>query len=139
MRFTPGELKVMTLLWDHGELTPPQLMDLYPEDIKDPALRSYLKILVEKGHVSRRREGKAFVYQAITAKRNAFGGMMKQLAEAFGDGSLRSLMLNLAQHEKLSEADLAEIRAAAGLDGQHEAAPKRTAKKRSKKARRKQL
>ncbi len=116
MRLTPGELKVMTLLWQHGELTPPQLLELFPEPMKDPALRSYLKILVDKGHVKRRRIGKAYGYTAVTPQRRALGGMFKQLAEAFGDGSLRSLMLYLAKQEKLTHEDLEEIRAAAGLD-----------------------
>ena len=53
-RFTPGEMRVMQLLWTHGELKPAELQSLYPEPIKNPALRSFLKILVEKGHVTRR-------------------------------------------------------------------------------------
>lgn len=116
MRLTPGELKVMGLLWHHGELTPPQLMELYPEPIKNPALRSYLTILLDKGHVRRRREGKAYVYAAVTPQRQAFSEMVKRLADAVGDGSLRSLLLFLAKEEKLSHADLDEIREAAGLE-----------------------
>ncbi len=115
MRFTPGELKVMTVLWQHGELTPPQLLELFPEPMKDPALRSYLTILVEKGHLRRRRMGKAYAYKAVTQERSAFSGMIQQLAEAFGDGSMRSLMLYLAKQEKLTHSDIDEIREAAGL------------------------
>ena len=63
-RFTPGELKVMRLLWEHGELKPAELQGRFPEPIKNPALRSYLTTLVEKGHVTRRRVGKAYYYKA---------------------------------------------------------------------------
>ena len=66
MRFTDGELKVMQLLWEHGEMKPSQLQELFPEPIKNPALRSYLTILVEKGHITRRKSGKAFLYKAKT-------------------------------------------------------------------------
>ena len=48
-RFTPGELKVMRLLWEHGELKPAELQERFPEPIKNPALRSYLTTLLEKG------------------------------------------------------------------------------------------
>ncbi len=53
-QLTPGELKVMKLLWDHGELKPSECQDRLPEPIKNPALRSYLTSLLEKGHASRR-------------------------------------------------------------------------------------
>ena len=62
-RFTPGELKVMRLLWEHGELKPAELQERFPEPIKNPALRSYLTTLLEKGHVTRRRVGKAYLLQ----------------------------------------------------------------------------
>ena len=69
-RFTAGELRVMQLLWDHGELKPAELQQRYPEPIKNPALRSYLAILVEKGHVNRRKVGKAYLYKAKTPRQH---------------------------------------------------------------------
>ena len=62
-RFTPGELKVMRLLWEHGEMKPADLQKRFPEPIKNPALRSYLTTLLEKGHVTRRLVGKAYLLQ----------------------------------------------------------------------------
>ena len=47
-RFTPGELSVMRILWTHGESKPADIQKMFPEPIKNPALRSYLTILVEK-------------------------------------------------------------------------------------------
>ena len=70
-RFTPGELKVMRLLWEHGEMKPADLQGRFPEPIKNPALRSYLTTLVEKGHVTRRRVGKAYHYKPATRPRSA--------------------------------------------------------------------
>src|SRR5215218_1067636 len=94
-RFTPGELKVMKLLWEHGELKPADLQERFPEPIKNPALRSYLTTLLEKGHVTRRRVGKAFYYQPATRPRPAFRSMLGELAEAFGGGSVQGLMMNI--------------------------------------------
>ena len=34
--FTPGELKVMRLLWEHGEMKPADLQGRFPEPIKNP-------------------------------------------------------------------------------------------------------
>ena len=48
MRLTPGELKVMRLLWEHGEMNPPEISQLYKPPIKDAALRACLGVLLEK-------------------------------------------------------------------------------------------
>ncbi len=89
-RFTPGELKVMRLLWEHGELKPADLQARFPEPIKNPALRSYLTTLLEKGHVTRRRVGKAFYYKAATRSRSAFRTMLGELVDAYCGGSVQA-------------------------------------------------
>src|SRR5215470_17025248 len=109
-RFTPGELQVMQLLWAHGELKPTELQRLHPEPIKNPALRSYLKILVDKGHVSRRKVGKAYLYKARTPRQRAFSTMLADLVETFCAGSVEELLLALVRKEKLSEEDLLELK-----------------------------
>jgi predicted transcriptional regulator len=109
-RFTPGEMRVMQLLWAHGELKPAELQSLYPEPIKNPALRSFLKILVEKGHVTRRKVGKAYLYKARTPRQRAFSTMLADLVETFCAGSVEELLLALVRKEKLSEQDLLELK-----------------------------
>ena len=109
-RFTPGELRVMQLLWEYGELKPAQLQRMHPEPIKDPALRSYLKILVDKGHVSRRKVGKAFLYKARTPQQRAFSTMLADLVETFCAGSVAELILALVRKERLSKEDLLELK-----------------------------
>jgi predicted transcriptional regulator len=100
----------MRLLWAHGELKPAELQRLLPEPIKNPALRSYLTILLEKGHVSRRRVGKAYYYRAVTERRSAFGTMLDELVDAYCGGSLQSLVMNIISSEKLSEDDLIALK-----------------------------
>jgi BlaI family transcriptional regulator, penicillinase repressor len=109
-RFTPGELKVMRLLWEHGELKPSELQDRFPEPIKNPALRSYLTTLLQKGHVARRRVGKAFYYKAVTRLRSAFQTMIGELADAYCGGSVRALVMNIIKSERLSEAELLRLK-----------------------------
>lgn len=109
-RFTAGELRVMQLLWTHGELKPAELQRLHPDPIKNPALRSYLKILVDKGHVSRRKVGKAYLYKARTPRQRAFSTMLAELVETFCAGSVEELLLTLVRKEKLSEEDLLDLK-----------------------------
>jgi len=109
-RFTPGELHVMRLLWEHGEMKPSEILRLYPEAIKNPALRSYLTILCKKGHVRRRRVGKAFYYQAVTRRQSAMREMLRELVDAYCAGSTQSLLLALIRSEKLSQEQLLELK-----------------------------
>lgn len=108
--FTSGELRVMQLLWEHGESKPSELQILHSEPIKNPALRSYLTILVEKGHVTRRKLGKAYLYKAKTPQRRAFATMLGDLVETFCAGSVEELVMALVRKEKLSEEDLLELK-----------------------------
>jgi len=114
-RFTPGELKVMRLLWDHGELKPSELQDHFHEPIKNPALRSYLTTLLEKGHVTRRQVGKAYYYKAVTRSRSAFRSMLGELVDAYCGGSIQDLVMNIIKSERLSEDELLALKRLADL------------------------
>ena len=54
--------------------------------------------------------GKAYVYQAVTPKRTAFRSTLRDLIDAYCEGSIRSLMVNLIRTEKLSEEELAHLK-----------------------------
>ena len=107
--FTPGELVVMQLLWKHAEMKPAEIQRLFPWEIKNPALRSHLTILVGKGHVTRRKVGKAYFYRASTRRESAFRSTLRELVDNYCGGSVQSLLLNLIQAEKLTRAELLEI------------------------------
>jgi predicted transcriptional regulator len=109
-RFTQGELEIMRILWEHGELKPAQIHARFPRRIKNPSLRSYLAILLEKGHIVRRRMGKAYFYRAKTRRQSAFRAMLSDLVRVCCNGSVESLLCQLIRTEKLSEADLLELK-----------------------------
>ena len=98
------------MLWERGEQKPSEIQQGFPEPIKNPALRSYLTILLEKGHITRRKVGKAYFYKARTQQKRAFRAMLGELADAFTDGSVRGLLFRLAEEEKLTDADIKELK-----------------------------
>ena len=109
-KFTPGELEVMRILWCHGELKPAEIQRQFPREIKNSALRSYLTILLEKGHVIRQRKGKAYYYRAKTRLESTFRSMFDELARSCFDGSTEALLCHLIKQEELSEDDLLELK-----------------------------
>ena len=109
-RFTSGELKVMRILWTHGEMKPAEIQREFPHQIKNPALRSYLTILLEKGHVTRRRRGRAYYYRAKTKRESTFRSMLRELVNSCCGGSTEALLCRLIKSENLSEKDLLELK-----------------------------
>lgn len=109
-KFTEGELKVMRILWQHDALKPSEIQERFPEPIKNPALRSYLAILVLKGHVARQKVGKAYFYRARTRRDSALSSVYRQMVDVFFGGSARGLVSHLIKEEKLTEEELLELR-----------------------------
>ena len=88
----------------------------FPDPIKNPALRSYLAILVEKGHATRRLVGKSYYYKAATRSRSAFRSMLGELLDSFCGGSVQALVMNIIKTEHLSEKELLELKRLADQD-----------------------
>ncbi len=108
-QFTQGELEIMKILWEHGSLKPSELQERYPRPIKNAALRAALRVLVEKGHVSRTKNGKAYFYQAVTPQQNAMRKMIHKLTDVFYGGSSVALIAHLMETENLSKTDIEEL------------------------------
>lgn len=125
-QFTPGELEVMRVLWEHGELKPAEIQDHFPRPIKNAALRSYLTILVEKGHLTRRSKGKAFYYRAKTKQESTFRSMLGDLVDTFCGGSSETLLCHLLAKEKLSPEELLELQRTARQESTNPDSPRKT-------------
>jgi BlaI family penicillinase repressor len=108
-RFTAGEMEVMRILWEHGELKPSEIQKRFPRPIKNAALRSYLTILVDKGHLVRRSKGKAFYYRPKTKPESTFRTMLGDLINIFCGGSREALLCHLLAKEKLSPEELLDL------------------------------
>jgi BlaI family transcriptional regulator, penicillinase repressor len=125
-RFTPGEMEVMRILWEHGELKPSEIQERFSRPIKNSALRSYLSILYAKGHVTRQRRGNAFYYRPKTKRELTFRSMLGDLVNTFCDGSIEALLCHLLAKEKLSQEELLELQRMAQEQPAPSDTPRRT-------------
>lgn len=128
--FTTSESEVMRILWEHGELKPSQIQEKYGRPIKNAALRFQLRVLLEKGHVTRRRVGRAYYYKAVTARQGAFKKMARRMANIYSRGSVAGLIAELVKTEKLSQDEVRQLQQLA----QAKHIPKTTRKKGGKKS-----
>ena len=107
---TATELEVMRILWEHGELKPAEIQSRYARPIKNAALRFQLRVLLEKGHVARRKIGKAYYYRAATRRGGTLKSMIRRLADVYCDGSTIGLIAELIRTEKLTSDDIEELK-----------------------------
>jgi BlaI family transcriptional regulator, penicillinase repressor len=109
-RFTPGELEVLQVLWKEYPLKPADIEARLQRPIGNAALRSVLRVLLEKGHVVRSKRGKAYFYRPTRPAHASLRQMARKLADVFCGGSSFDLIAQLIKSEKLTEEDIRKLR-----------------------------
>ena len=107
--FTPAELEVMQVLWKHGELKPAEILERLERSTTNAALRSVLRILTEKGHVSRQMQGKAYFYKPRRSRHKALTNITRSLSDIFCGGSPAALIAHLIKTENLTDEEIREL------------------------------
>ncbi len=105
------EHQLMEILWKNGPGTAEQIREsLAPRHaLKDSTVRTILKRLQEKGYVTYKVEGKAFVYSGVEKPRNVAVRAVRQILDKFCDGSLEQLLVGLVENEVVDRAELQEL------------------------------
>ncbi len=103
----------MDILHRRGRATAHEVLD----DLADPpsysAVRTFLRLLEERGHVRHEQDGPRYVYTPTVARKDAQRSAMAHLVETFFDGSVEEAVATLVQSSKskLSADDLDRIAA----------------------------
>jgi predicted transcriptional regulator len=112
---TEAELRLMQVIWQKGPATVAEVADALP---KTPGLAynsvlTTMRILEEKGYLKHTKpeEGRAFTYHAVVGREEASRNAVRHLLGRFFGGSPGELVLNVLEQERLSDKELARIRA----------------------------
>jgi len=108
-----NEIEALRILWEGGELKPAEIQAEFSWPIDNGTLRSALLNLVEKKHITRKQQGKAFYYAARLPKSTLLQKLMHQLAHVFAGGSCHELVAQLVETADIKPADLLLLRRAA--------------------------
>jgi BlaI family penicillinase repressor len=110
---TDAELDVLRTLWDEGASTIRALTDrLYPRGgtSEYATVQKLLERLEDKGHVTRRAEGRLNVFEARVKRGDLVARRLRETAEQLCDGSLTPLLTHLVSAGRLSGEELRELR-----------------------------
>jgi len=108
---TEAEYRLMDIVWTKGPLSVAEVLDR----VGDPPLAyntvlTTLRILEQKGYLSHKASGRAFIYHANVERDEAQRDVVNHVVARFFGGSPRELVLNLLESESVDDAELARLR-----------------------------
>ena len=101
------ERQIMDILFARGEATVLQIAEDLPDPPTPMAVRRMLHILVEKGHLKRRQEGREMVYAPREPRKRAGTNAFQNVLETFFRGSLEEALAAhlVSRKEKVSDEE----------------------------------
>ena len=108
---TEVELEIMQVIWDLERGTVRDVFEVLRErkQIAYTTVMTMMKILEDKGHLSRKKEGRAYLYEPVRSRGQMQSSMVDDFVSRVFEGSARPLVLSLIKDRKISRKDLEEI------------------------------
>jgi predicted transcriptional regulator len=108
---TRRERQIMDILYRRGRATATEVMDELPGSPHYSTVRTQLRVLEEKGHVTHEEQGVKYVYVPATPRRAARKSALRHLVDTFFDGSAEQVVAAVLGGEgaKLSDEELNRI------------------------------
>ncbi len=111
---TDLELEILKVLWADSPLPVREVRARLEADAGRPLAHSsvitMLNIMVRKGYLRRRKEGKAFLFSPKLEQHTLRRGVLGDLAARLFGGSPAEMALNLIETSDIDSAELAELR-----------------------------
>ena len=111
---TEVELEFMQVIWAAGsEVTTEDVQQALRDggrELSDGSVRKVLSILMDKGYLSRRQEGRGFLYRAQVPADKANRSMVVDLLRRAFGGSAALMVAALLDSRAISDSDIREIR-----------------------------
>ena len=110
---TEVELEFMQVVWEAREVTTEDVLEALRRqgrELSDGSVRKVLSILVAKGYLSRRPEGRGFRYRPEVPKDRANRHMLLDLVDRAFRGSAPLMVASLLGTGRLSDADIRKIK-----------------------------
>jgi predicted transcriptional regulator len=102
----------MRVLWRQGPSTVAAVVDAVG-GANPPAyntVQTMMRILERKGFVTHRKDGRAFVFDALVDESCARKSAIRHMLDRFFDNSPGTLVLSLLEHDDVPDAELLQLR-----------------------------
>jgi predicted transcriptional regulator len=112
-QLTDLQLTVMKALWEIGEGTVGDVLAVMAREDRELApttVATLLQRLSKQGWVKHRKLGRQFLYRAAVEQKEAAQSVLQRVLRGFFAGKASLLTAQLLESEKLSQAELAELK-----------------------------
>ena len=108
---TRRERQIMDILYKRGRATASEVLTDLPGSPHYSTVRTQLRVLEEKGHVTHEEDGVRYVYIPSVARRAARKSALRHLVDTFFDGSAEQVVAAVLGGEgaRLSDEELDRI------------------------------
>lgn len=108
---TRRERQIMDIIYKRGRATANEVLEDLPGTPHYSTVRTQLRVLEEKGHVTHEEDGVRYVYIPAMHRRAARKSALRHLVDTFFDGSAEQVVAAVLGGEgaKLSDAELDRI------------------------------
>ncbi len=105
------ERQIMDAIYRMGEATVAEVLDGIPSAPSYSTVRALLRILVDKGHLTHREDGRRYVYLPTVPRQRAQESALQRLLETFFAGSRTRAVAALLDmdSENLTDDELDEL------------------------------
>ncbi|HVF40707.1 MAG TPA: BlaI/MecI/CopY family transcriptional regulator [Gemmatimonadaceae bacterium] len=108
------ERQIMDVIYRRGSATATEITADLPDPPTSTAVRTMLRILEDKGHLTHQQDGVRFVYRAVVDREKARESIIKHVVRTFFDGSAEQAMATLIDRSGRDMSD-EELKRLAGL------------------------
>ena len=111
---TEVELEILKVLWERGPSTGRDVLEILNRERKRAytSIMSILNIMTDKGQVTRKPHGRAFIYTAKRPREKTLGSMVHSLLGRAFEGSASLLVSQVLDQSKPTPEELDKIRKA---------------------------
>ena len=107
---TNAEHRIMEVIWAKGSATVAEVVEALDGKDAYTTILTLMRILKDKGYLSSRSEGRAFVFVPKVDRDTAARKAVHQLLAKFFGGSPSELVLSFLREEEITPADLEVIK-----------------------------
>ncbi len=113
MQISDAEWQVMKIIWMHGEQTSTDLIRVLEErfDSSKSTVQTLLARLVEKECLTRKKEGKSFVYSAHLTLDQSQDLLVQDIKDKVCSCRIRNLLADLIVECEFTQTDLEDLEA----------------------------
>jgi len=103
------EREVLHLVWDHGPSTADWVQKALSRPLKESTVRTVLKRLEAKGHLSHSVDNRTFIYEAAVPRGQAAARAVKRIVDRFCSGSMEEVLVGLVDARIVESGELQRL------------------------------